>query len=356
MDLLGLAFCLAEDRPSGEVGLRLAILGLSRHCPDSTVYVYQPDLGTAFEQWVRQFPQVTLIRDRPPGAQSWNCKPQALIPLLERGHPEVVWLDSDILITRDCRFLISALDERTLLVAQEPASLLNQGTVVRTTGWNWGVGRRLSFTLNSSVLRVTKHHIPLLENWARSLADPRYIAAQALPLDQRPVHMMSDQDILNALLGAQRFARVPLRILKSGAEIIHLGGGLGYSVGERLSGIVKRKPTFLHATAGKPWLWLGGESYWSQRDFFGWHRRLLQEVSAYVAEARQYRDKVGLDTSWMSQRTVTGTVLRVAGLGHFALCGLPITAVATMLVAARKAIRLVVRSRDYLPSVPGGVE
>ncbi len=34
----------------------------------------------------------------PEGGFDWNCKPQAMLPLLDQGFEEVVWLDSDILV------------------------------------------------------------------------------------------------------------------------------------------------------------------------------------------------------------------------------------------------------------------
>ena len=336
MSSRGMAFCLAEDRADCEIGLRLAILSLCRLCPNTPVYVYRPTLNSQFAPWIRRFPQVTLIPEAPTGASTWNCKPHALKPLLLAGHSEVVWLDSDILITRDCRPLFADLGERILAIAEQPKSLPQQGTEERTRGWKLEVGRTFSFTLNSAVVRVTQYHLPLLERWAEYLGDPRYVSLQSLPLEQRPLHMMSDQDVLNALLGAREFANVPLHILGSGTEIIHAGGLLGYSSAERLLGVLKRKPTFLHATSGRPWLWLGGTLNWSQPNFFGWYRRLSQELSPYLFESRRYKSQLGEDSGWMYHRTATGTLLRFLGLGHFAIRGLPLTMAAEVVDRVRR--------------------
>jgi len=331
-----IAFCLAEDRADCEIGLRLAILGLCRHCPGTPVYVYRPASSSTFADWAKQFPQVLWIPHTPVGADTWNCKPQALKPLLADGFRQAVWLDSDILVTRDFRELLTGLDDSVLAVAQDPGSAAYPGTAERTQGWNFEVRRALPFTLNSSVLRVTPRHLPLLNRWMECLGDPRYLAAQALPLEQRPVHMMGDQDLLNALIGAPGFEDIPLHIFATATDIIHAGGALGYSLVERLNGLFKPKPAFLHAIAGKPWLWLGGGTYWSQPNFFSWHRRLLQELSPYLAEARAYRRQLGEDSQWMDRRTATGTLLRVLGLGHFALRGLPLTVAASIIEPARK--------------------
>jgi hypothetical protein len=348
-----IAFCLAEDRAEFGTGVRLAILSLNQHCPDAPVYVYRGG-DSDFAEWIRKFPQVTLIPHVPEGANSWNCKPQALKPLLARGHRSAVWLDSDIIVTRDCRRLMGALDERTLAVAQEPLSLPFRGTAMRTLAWKLEVRRAVPFTLNSSVLRVTEYHIPLLDRWIQFLADAQYVAYQAGPLEQRPIHMAGDQDILNALIGAFDFADIPLHVFRSAFDIIHTGGALGYSWSERLRGVLKPKPTFLHATAGKPWLWLGGAAYWSQRNFFSWHRRLLQETSPYLFEARRYRGQLGEDTRWMDQRTGAGTLLRLLGFGHFALRGLPLAMAASATDTMKNLPRSSRRSKPKSPddSVP----
>jgi hypothetical protein len=332
-----LAFCLAEDRIDCETGLRIAILSVCRHCPETPVYVYRPDVTSAFAIWIEQFPQVRLIRSRPIGASSWNCKPNAILPLLEAGHREIVWLDSDIVVTRDCRDLFTDLAEPVIAIAQEPASLPYQGTRARTAGWNLEIGREFHITLNSSVVRVTNFHIPLLKQWMTFMGEEDYIAAQTRPLEQRPLHIMSDQDVLCALLGAREFADIPVRVLATGTEIIHVGGALGYSCGERMRSLLRPKPAFIHAAAGKPWLWLGGDEYWSKNNFFSWHRRLLQELSPYVYEARRYEGQLHADTNWMHARTLTGAFLRLSGLGHFALRGLPLTAVASILSTFRRA-------------------
>jgi hypothetical protein len=336
MSSLDMAFCLSEDRNDCETGLRLAILSLSRYCPETPVYVYRPTFNSRFAAWLKQFPQVTLIDDRPDGAHTWNCKPQALKPLLAKGYRQVIWLDSDIIVTRDCRPQFANLNEQVLAITQEPCSRPDQGTADRTRAWNLPVQRSLPYTLNSSVVRVTRHHLQLLDRWAEYLAKPEYIATQTIPIEERPIHMASDQEVLNALLGAPDFADIPLYVFKSAFEIIHCGGALGYSTSERLRGMFRPKPTFLHATAGKPWLWLGGEPYWSRPGFFFWHRRLLQELSPYLYEARSYQNQLDEDTAWMFRSTRIGMLLRMAGFGHFAIRGLHLSMAASLMDRAHK--------------------
>jgi hypothetical protein len=61
----------------------------------------------------------------------------------------------------------------------------------------------------------------------------------------------------------------------------------------------------------------------------------LQELSPYVYEARRYEGQLHADTNWMHARTLTGAFLRLSGLGHFALRGLPLTAVAAAISRVR---------------------
>ena len=331
------AFCIAEDRPDAEPGVRIAIASIDRHMGPAPIFLYRPNPRPDFVAWLRRFPQVVLLAARPEGATSWNCKPQALLPLLDRGYRQVVWVDSDIVVTRDIRHEFSRLPDDTIVVTQEPGSLPRQGTRDRTAGWGLPVGRALPHTLNSCVLRFTRAHAALLERWVISLNHPDYLRAQTVPIADRPLHLAGDQDILNALVGSTEFAAFPVHILKSGVDIIHAGGALGYSLGERLAGVVRKKPAFFHATAGKPWHWLGNEEHpeWSRTDFFGWHRRLLQEISPYLVEARKYRNDLGMAADWMEKSSPIGTALRVLGLGHFALRGLPVTLFATALEALK---------------------
>jgi lipopolysaccharide biosynthesis glycosyltransferase len=53
------------------------------------------------------------------GAYGWNVKPQALLQLLSEGHREVVWIDSDIVATKDVRPAFAQLDSGVLVATEE---------------------------------------------------------------------------------------------------------------------------------------------------------------------------------------------------------------------------------------------
>lgn len=326
-------FCLAEDRPGAEIGIQIAILSLLHHSGPIPVRLFRPGCTAEFSAWLSQYPHVSVQTEPLPGASSWNCKPHALLTVLREGAQEAIWFDSDMMAARDCRPLFDECSPDTIAITQEAKSMDFQGTRRRTEAWGFPVGRELPYTLNSSIVRTTAAHIPFLEAWKNALSDPAYVAVANAPLDQRPLHLMGDQDVFNALIGHRDFASIPLRIIRSGQEIIHCGGALGYSVGERLTSLTER-PYFFHAIAGKPWVLLVPEH--SQPGWFGWYRRLLQECSPYVLECRRHPEWFSQREVWLEYGTFLGRILGWLGGQHYALVGLLPAAAAAVMDRFRK--------------------
>lgn len=329
--------CVAEDRPTEEVGIRLLLVSIRLHWPEVKVVLYRPDPNDDLVRWLKGFRNVEVIPSCPTGANSWNCKPHALLPLLESGHSEVIWLDSDIILSRSCRSLFAGLSPETLVITEEQVSSRQQGTECRTRGWCLPVGRPRSVSVNTCVLRVTRHHIPLLKKWIEFLSRDEYRSAQKQPLAERPVHLLSDQDVLGALVGSQEFATVPVHCIRRGVDIIHSGGALAYSFGERVRGLFGPIPPFIHGQGAKPWWMFDPAAGLTGR--FWTMRRLLQEVSPYMALARKLRGEVGLPMAWLDRPSMFGRICRAIGFGHFALRGMPITAVATAVNCTTRAFR-----------------
>src|SRR3712207_4014819 len=114
-------------------------------------------------------------------------------------------------------------------------------------------GRRLPATANTSVLRVTPHHTGLLEEWRSLLRSTEYQSAQLRPWDERPTHLMGDQDVLTALLSSADFADVPVRMLRRDVDIAHCFGSAGYLPLQRVRAVVRgqRLPPLVHAQGGQ---------------------------------------------------------------------------------------------------------
>jgi hypothetical protein len=327
-------FCLAEDRRGAEPGLRLLLLSLAQHGGGTPTFLYRPKATPAFTEWCRQFPWLELHPEAPPDGFDWNCKPQALLPLMARGFDEVVWLDSDLLLNRSLDGVLNGLDPATLLLAQDSkATNVGEYSVgSRTRAWGWSVARDLPMTLNTCILRVTREHRALLGRWGELLCSPEYLRWAKAKLPERPVGFVSDQEVLTALLGCPEFSSVPLRILATGSEVVHCAGARSFSPGDRWRWLTGGPAYLLHATTGKPWVILaagfgnGGG---------GAVTRLAQEVSPYVVAAREYQEQLGEPARWLDHRTVAGRALGVLGLGSTALRGLPLTLAAGVLAPQR---------------------
>ena len=329
-------FVLADDRPDSEQGLRIAIASLAIHSSLAHIVCHKPWLSHEFDAWATRYDNLTVHAHRPDGANSWNCKPHALIPLLEAGADQVAWIDSDMLVTKDPTLVFNQFPANALIVTEEPDFAQYPDASSQAEAWGWKPGNRHTQPINSSVVRATAVHLPLLKRWREALTEPRYVQMQSQPFAERPRYMLSDQDVLFSLLGSYDFRHIPVVVLKGGIDIIHCGGALGYSLGMRLSGLGKPLPTFLHAIAGKPW-WVLSDTYRQcHSKWFSFYRGILQETSPYVREARKYRKVIDMPMPWLDRQTLLGRTLNFMGLGNCALTGMPLTLAAMFLKCFKK--------------------
>ncbi len=332
-----LTLCMAEDRLE-DTSLRLALLSLRAQCPDVPLTLFRPDPSPEFRAWLQGFPQVTLADARLPDATHWNCKPQALLRLLDEGKEEVLWLDSDLAFTRPFTYLFDGLSPDTIVVAEDLRFALPQGTLKRTQGWNFPVGKTYPATVNSCVLRVTPRHRTLLVRWLEMMATPQYQEAQTKWVGERPFYLRSDQDLLNALLGSQEFSDLPVRFLECGRDLIHCSGwGRSYSTRERLRGLFSPIAPILHNPSQKASEALDLSAAANPPTTSA--ERLFLEISPYLTLARRYEADLAPQTAWLRYRTTLGSLLRALGCGHYALPGLPLI----IPLSIRKAIQHVFR-------------
>src|SRR5262249_42411418 len=156
---------------------------------------------------------------------------------LQEGFGEVIWVDSDIVVHHDVITQLVDQSEEMLCATQETYWGQRQGGIERTVAWGLRPGRDMPFTINSGVLRVTAKHIQLLQAWQKLLGHPVYIRAQALPWQKRPLHMISDQEVLTALLGAEDFSHIPFALLERGVDIAQCFGPSGFTPWERIKSL-----------------------------------------------------------------------------------------------------------------------
>ena len=305
-------------------------MSLTRHSPNLPIRLFFPPANEEFLSWVRQYAQVKLDVAPLPTAYSHNVKPQALLHLMDEGHDDIVWIDSDIIVAQDISHLFHKLDPEVLVITEEAMCRARYDPDgLRARLWGFKVGRTHPFVLNTGVIRGTKSHRAFLSRWRELLESDQYTEFQHLNWRSRPSHMIGDQDVLTALLASQEYANVPLKILKRGKDIIQYFGSHGYTISERLSNVLLGAPTFIHSQGAKPWI-----QDWQRRTTRSvresWEMLHL-DLSPYTLVARKYRENLDCDTSWMQSHSTFGSFLRGLGLWYPPLVGLPFAAAADLL-------------------------
>jgi hypothetical protein len=342
--------CTCEDRPGSIGGLKLLILSLATSSPglpiDATV---SKEAQQELEAWARRvgIGHVRFRSERSWSGAGWNVKPSKLLELLDEGHSEVVWIDTDIVTSHDIRPLLESASKESLVIAQELKSKQPVATKVRTESWGLPYARAVPNGVNSCVTRVTQTHRPLLEAWRSLLSSREYLLEQARPVTHRPIHMVGDQDVLWALLGTAEFAYVPVHSLTIGDQIIHSCGARGYTIGDRLRHVWGEGPALIHIPGRKkPW-------YYSKRpslfqNINDYVNIAIMEVSPYVAEAAQYADRFEEATPWLETRTGLGRVCRAMAFGHPSLQGMPLALASEAVDKAQWAWRGLANARKSL--------
>lgn len=298
---------LYQDRPEHFVAIQLAILSMRDFHPDWQVDVYLAHPDAAFEAWLARFDHLS-VRTAPPYRNGFNAKPAILLDMLDRHGGEVMWVDSDIILTRSLAATLAAAPPDHVVLAEDPPGLWPAGTEPRTRGWGFPVGRSLATSVNSCIVRVNATHRPLVAAWADALVSGAYSQAQADHWSRRPFYYLGDQDALAALVGSADFAHVPVSFLKSGTDIAQCYFANGYAWQDRLLNLARGTPPLVHAQGEKPWAPPQPVP-------------LYLDVCPYKFHARRYRAEL-LHTQWLEIQTQAGAVLSAMALGHPDLSGL----------------------------------
>jgi lipopolysaccharide biosynthesis glycosyltransferase len=339
--------CVNEDREAWEPSLRVLLTSLNLHCPGRAISLFYPAANQAFRQWVSAYPQVQLQMDRLRNGYGWNVKPQAIMQLLDAGFDEVIWIDSDVLVTRDIRPLFHALDEAVFVATEHtcsPDRYDHDGAGLRAQLWHLSVGRVLPVSLNSGVLRATRRHYTLMERWWELLQSDEYQRCQRKEeWRKRPIHMQGDQDVLTALLTSTEFAHIPLRALRRGKHIVQFDGVWGYTTVERTRNLLGDGPTFIHSMGCKPWI----APWKSERrnDLREYLKMVYLDVSPYTLFSAKFRPDLGCDTNWMCAHYKFSAILRSLAMQHPALTGLPMALFADIARLIKRVYQSMFRQR-----------
>lgn len=321
--------CITEDRPSFEPSVKLLLMSLAKHCPGVPIYLIFPPANRNFVSWLSDYPQTTLSTDRFEGTSSFNVKPQVMLHLMRKGHNEVLWIDSDVIVGRDVISMLADVPHDTIVVTEECLwGRHDDRDAWRARNWGFEVGRVLPFSLNAGVVRATRLHEPLLQRWQQLIESAAYREAQRLDWRSRPPHMHGDSDVLTALLSSDEYSRIPLKILMRGSDIIQYFGPYGFTVRERASILFGHPPAFIHSLGpSKPWA-----TQWRAAPTAGikeYLETVYLDLSPYTLAAMEYRTEME-DAIWMDPHYGLSKALRAIGLWRQSLVGLPIAIIADL--------------------------
>jgi len=142
-----------------------------------------------------------------------------------------------------------------------------------------------------------------------------------MPFGRRPIHMISDQDVLGALLGSLEFAHLSVKFLRRGRDIIHDFGG-GYAPADRIANLFRSPPPpLVHVQGAKPWRYPDAPQFW--REPARYYRFTQVESSPYPYLAREYRDQFSQFPACLEMRSLPAKIIGALTGHNRHLHGLP---------------------------------
>lgn len=311
-----------EDRKSALPGVELLARSLARHAPSLRLMVFSP--LTEVGELAARLPNMQAAFTEELIGHGWNVKPTVLLWALDLA-PEVLWLDTDIIVSGDLTALMQAVPDDAFVVGQEFSGIREKGGQVRAEKWGFEVGRLIPYHVNSGSIRALLTHRALLEDWRDLLNDPAYVATQRNRVP-RPIHMVGDQDVLWALLVSKKYTHIPVHYIKSGSEMVIHCGANGYHVIDRLGHLFGSRAAFVHMLGSyKPWSFGDmPDRKTSPEDYLN---MVCFELSPYHAASAPFAADLG-NPAWLKRRTPLARTLNALTGGHVALRGLPLAAIA----------------------------
>jgi hypothetical protein len=202
--------------------------------------------------------------------------------------------------------LLDAIPSGTLGVAEEQGAFDPR----RVSCLGMEVGREFSSNLNSCLICIGDEHRPLLESWTAIMEGEFYRRHQALPREERPVYIWSDQDVLSGLLCAKApkgFSEVPTQFFSVNKVITHTAAA--YRLKARLRRCLRPLVPFVHTNGNKPWYPVDEQN--RRLEILG------VELSLYSHAARPYANALTQgERLWIIPRTLAARVCNLLVLGN----------------------------------------
>jgi hypothetical protein len=292
---------------------------LCRVDPGISLHLTIPDAPAPVRAWAETRPEVELSTERVEGLSGselsgWNIKPSLLLQELDKGWPEVLWLDSDLIVTRPVSTLVRSFPADHLILAEE---WVDHEPIPVAEPWGLPSARPIP-VVNNCFIRVTQAHRAFLERWKQMLHDLRYREAQAIPYDQRPTHLLHDGWPLIALLECDEFSRLEYSYIRRDGHIAQCAGSSGYRPVHRIMDLFRGLPVLIHGLGRKPW-----ESNPNSSGLRHFLLDLATDVSPYVLASRKVANGLKMNPRWTEARTLPGRILRGATNSHPGMAGLP---------------------------------
>ena len=325
--MLPVPVIMFDDRPV-LTGAKLAMLSLARHCPSQQVVAFLPSASDEFVAWAARLGNVEVRRSRESLiGNGWNVKPTAILTMMDEGHEQVTWLDTDIIVRGDLMARVNSISAECIVATEEYFWGQRQGDPLRTTGLGLTPARVLTSTVNTGLIRLAKVHRHLIEHWASIMDSPEYLAAQQLSPTRRPIHYFGEQEVLTGLLCSSQYADIDVVQFRRGTDIAQCCGPSGYTLRERLQARGKL-PLLVHSQGMKPWskAQLRGQSSFPRR-VMSYYQAMHLDLTPYNIAALEYRDQLAEDVSWMEPATALGQGLSWLFKDHPILSEAPLTAV-----------------------------
>jgi hypothetical protein len=343
-----LIICIAEDRKGFDTSIQLLLMSLRRYHRELEVHLIYPLASNTFMSWIKTDAKVTLHLNRFATAHEFDVKPEALLYLLNKGYNDILWIDSDVIVTSAITPLIDRLADDTIVITEE-ALWAPHGDEdgLRARLWGFEVGRTFPVTLNTAVVRVTRAHQALIETWKVLLQSQQYREAHNLDWRLRPTHMVSDQDVLTALLASKRYSGIPVKTLRRGNDIIQYFGPQGYTIRERISNLIAGAPMFIHSQGPKPWTTSWAKT--QRRNIKDYFYDVYLDLSPYTLAAQKFHGELTECKSWMQAHFRLALALRALGLWHPPLVGFPLAVMADLFRLAKA----IFARRRHAPAAPG---
>ncbi|MGP1254071.1 MAG: hypothetical protein ACTS10_06655 [Kiloniellales bacterium] len=311
-DFINVNFCIYEDRPEDFIAVKILIMSICKKYPNSKIYMMGKSCANIdFNEKVNE-KYIIRIPEFSPKSSGWNVKAECLLFLLENYVDDVTWIDSDMIFLRPLPEQILREDMSCLVVAEEPRSVIRQGSRYRTEAWGLEPGQVITRTINNCILRATKHHESLLLEYMSMLHSQEFVDAQKKPFHLRERHLAGSQDALTALIGSKKYQNLPIRWVRSGKEIAQCFGPDGFSILDRIYCMINGGPSVVHAQGPKPWKNLD-------------HRPLYLELSPYIYFAKEYTDYLEMENlDWTTMLSRTGKTIDILAFKNPYLRGMPI--------------------------------